>query len=183
MPLTALSRRHQNAWNDVDAGTMRCLLPDDALLAAYARAGAYTDCYAVEAKGMADLAAYVTAFYTTPIFKLERWLISRALGLSATDADALALANGIANTYSAWQVEGRAADQLLVASGRTRSWFMVVPRPDGASTRLLFGSAVVPRSGGGLGLSFTALLGVHKLYSRVLLGAAARRLAARRVSR
>jgi hypothetical protein len=157
---------------------MRSVLPEQALLAAYARTGAYTDCYAIEAEGTVHLADYVAAFYSTPVFKLERWLISRALGRRSTDADALALARGTSNTFSAWQVEGRAADQLLVASGRTRSWFMVVPQPDRAATRLLFGSAVVPRSGGGLGLSFTALLGVHKLYSRVLLGAAARRLAA-----
>lgn len=163
-------------------GTMRYRLPDQALLAAYARSGSYTDCYAIEVEGALDLAGFVAAFYTTPVFKFERWLIAKASGLRSTDADALALAKGTAETFSAWQVEGRAADQLLVASGRTRSWFMVVPQPHRAATRLLFGSAVVPRSGGGLGLSFTALLAVHKLYSRVLLGAAARRLAAHSLS-
>jgi hypothetical protein len=52
----------------------------------------------------------------------------------------------------------------------------------GSGTRLYFGSAVVPvvdaKSGQPtLGFAFRALLGFHKLYSRVLLRAARARLA------
>ena len=67
-------------------------------------------------------------------------------------------------------------------TGRTRSWLMAVPQGDGGPvTRLYFGSAVVPvrdRKSGRmrLGLTFTALLGFHKLYSRALLSAARERL-------
>jgi hypothetical protein len=51
----------------------------------------------------------------------------------------------------------------------------------GAGTRLYFGSAVVPlrdaKTGGTrMGPLFRALLGFHRLYSRVLLRAAAKRL-------
>ena len=60
---------------------------------------------------------------------------------------------------------------------------MAAPVGEGgcARTRLYFGSAVVPvkdaRSGRPrFGLPFRALLGFHKLYSRVLLGAAVFRL-------
>jgi hypothetical protein len=67
--------------------------------------------------------------------------------------------------------------------GRTRSWLMSAAAPDGDATRtrLYFGSAVVPalnpRSGRNeMGFVFRALLGFHKIYSRVLLGAAATRL-------
>jgi len=55
---------------------------------------------------------------------------------------------------------------------------------DGRSTRLFFGSAVVPivdkRSGAvRMGAAYRALLGFHKLYSRLLLHAAVGRLARR----
>lgn len=59
---------------------------------------------------------------------------------------------------------------------------MSVPAPDHQSTRLFFGSAVVPiidrRSGEArMGPVFQALLGFHKLYSRILLRATVTRLA------
>jgi hypothetical protein len=78
-------------------------------------------------------------------------------------------------------VEAREPAQVLLCDlhGRTRSWLMVAAR-DGA-TQLFFGSAVVPlvdkRSGRKrLGFAFHALMGFHKLYSRLLLSAAAQRL-------
>ena len=54
-----------------------------------------------------------------------------------------------------------------------------------ARTRLYFGSAVVPVANAGsgedsIGFAFRALLGFHKLYSRVLLRSAAARLARQR---
>jgi hypothetical protein len=57
----------------------------------------------------------------------------------------------------------------------------VAENSDFIGTRLYFGSAVVPvhslkRGRTSLGPVFTALLGFHKLYSRVLLRAAERRL-------
>ncbi len=50
-----------------------------------------------------------------------------------------------------------------------------------SSTRLYFGSAVVPRQSAGagkpvMGSLFQALLGFHRLYSRLLLRAASKRL-------
>jgi hypothetical protein len=62
---------------------------------------------------------------------------------------------------------------------RTRSWLMVEPLE--AGTRLYFGSVVVPvRDASGrleLGSPYSALLGFHKLYSRILLASARSRLA------
>jgi hypothetical protein len=54
--------------------------------------------------------------------------------------------------------------------------------PDIAGTRLYFGSAVVSTAGrttahSRIGFKFSALLGFHKLYSRLLLGSARARLA------
>jgi hypothetical protein len=162
-----------------------CPLPDDALLAAYQRHGAYTDCYATEVFRSVSHAQYVEAFYTGSVFKIERLLLSWFASRPSTDAQARELACGTLGTFSAWRVEARTADQLLMCdlSGRTRSWLMAAPVHATTSTRLYFGSAVVPvrRQGGSgtptMGFPFKALLGFHKLYSRVLLGAARSRLA------
>lgn len=166
-------------------------LPPAALLQAYGRDGvAYADCYCTELPGAVPLASFVEAFYTTPLFKLERAVLRWFAGKPSTDADARALAQG-ADRFAAWRVEGRTAEQLLLAdfTGRTRSWLMVEPlAPSGATsgTRLYFGSAVVPRGarkGGGrgaMGFGFHALLGFHKLYSRLLLRAACAALSRRR---
>jgi hypothetical protein len=114
-------------------------------------------------------------------------LLSLFANRPSTDAQARQWAMGDADTFSAWHVECRSADQLLVAWGRTRSWFMVAPAGDGSAaarvTRLYFGSSVIPRPSphGGrpdMGLGFAALQGFHKLYSRALLAAARSRLRA-----
>lgn len=157
-------------------------LPGHALLGVYARDGGYTDCFMTEIPRTVTHAQYVVAFYTTWVFRLERWILKWAVARPSTDEDARRLAAGTLDTFAAWSVEGRAPDQLLLCDfmGRTRSWLMVAPAGDG--TRLYFGSAVVPvrdRNTGQptLGRSFSALLAFHTLYSRILLGAAARRLA------
>ena len=149
-------------------------LPPGALLAFYSSSGAYTDCYSVRLDRPASLGDFMAAFYTTGIFKLERWLLALILRFPSSDEEAQSLARGEVMRFSAWQVEARQADQAVLAAGRTRSWLMVAP--SGQCTTLFFGSAIVPRRRGGLGWQFTVLLGFHKLYSRILLLAAARRL-------
>lgn len=163
------------------ASIRTCELPEGALLRAYRDRGAYTDCYVTEIDRPVSQAAYVEAFYTTAVFKLERLLLSWLAGRPSTDAEARALASGHAASFAAWDVEAREANQLLLSDfrGRTRSWLMSTP--GALSTRLYFGSAVVPITGGssgpaGIGLGFRALLGFHKLYSRTLLQAASGRL-------
>lgn len=84
------------------------------------------------------------------------------------------LAQGEVRRFSAWHVEARREDQAVLAAGRTRSWLMVTP--SGQFTTLFFGSAIVPRRRGGLGWQFNFLLTFHKVYSRILLRAAARSL-------
>jgi hypothetical protein len=150
-----------------------CALPEQSLLAKYARPGAYTDCYSAEIARTVSAAEYVEVFYTGSLFKLERLLLARIAFRPSTDEHAKELALGIRDTFAAWRVEERSAEQLLMRdfSGRTRSWLMVIPAGSGGS-RLYFGSAVVP-----MGFRFKALLGFHKLYSRALLDAARSRLA------
>jgi hypothetical protein len=174
----------------VSATVRPCALPDGALLSAYRHGAAFTDCYAADVPGRVAHARYVEAFYTTAVFKVERGLLALLASRPATDADATRLAEGRSDAFSAWTVEGRAPDQLLLRdlTGRTRSWLMVAPVAGGAgATRLYFGSAVVParRAGSGeatLGAAFHALLGFHRLYSRVLLDAARSRLVRRRAA-
>jgi hypothetical protein len=163
-----------------------CDLPPDALLNRYTGTQAYVDCYAACLRGRVSHAQYVEAFYTTFVFKLERWLLRWLVSRPSTDVEARQLAQGHLDAFAAWTVEARAPDQLLLSDfrGRTRSWLMVAGAVQGetAVTRLYFGSAVVPARGAsadrkGMGQPFQLLLGFHKLYSRILLGAAHSRLA------
>lgn len=163
-----------------------CDLPTNALLSVYARMeGCYTDCYSAELAMDIDLPDYIDAFYTTPLFKLERLILKLTVARPSTDDEALLLARARIDQFAAWRVEDRTGEQLLMCdmSGRTRSWLMVdtVVSSTRPTTRLYFGSAVVPvvstRSGNKtLGYGFSALLGFHKLYSRALLSAAKSRL-------
>ena len=163
----------------------RCELPDAALLRKYSGSEAYTDCFTTEVAQTLSQAQYIEAFYSTWVFKLERWLLARLVAKPSTDAQASALAAGTVDSFAAWHVEGRTAEQLLMCdfNERTRSWLMSAAMQVGGAmgTRLYFGSAVVPvinpRSGlPEMGRVFRALLGFHKLYSRVLLSVAAARL-------
>ena len=160
-------------------------LPEHALLQAYARRGAYTDCFTTDIPGAVSHAQYVEAFYTGTLFKLERQLLAWFVARPSSDAQARELARGGRDSFAAWQVEARTDNQLLMRdiSARTCSWLMTEPasRDGKPCTRLYFGSAVVPRDGGKtgearMGPGFNALLGFHKAYSRALLSAASSRV-------
>ena len=162
-----------------------CPLPADALLHASVANGGYADCFVADIAQVVSQAQFVEAFYTSAVFAVERWILRWAVSRPSTDAQARQLATGAIDAYAAWTVEARAVNQLLLTdiTGRTRSWLMVLPVQLGshAGTRLHFGSAVMPvgRAGKGparMGWVFRALLGFHKRYSRVLLGAARARL-------
>ncbi len=157
-------------------------LPENALLARYRDSGAYTDCYAIDLPSEITQQAFVTAFYTSPAFRLERIILALLVRKPSNDADVAELAAGTTEHFAAWTVEARSANQLLLCDyqSRTRSWLMAEPLP-GGGTRLYFGSAVVPvtRSEQGkasMGGAFHALLGFHRIYSRILLRSAARRV-------
>jgi len=163
-------------------------LPDGALLDRYRSdedLRAYTDCYAVNLDRQVGLAEYVEAFYTGAVFKLERFILGVLMAKPSTDAQARDLALGNTDHFAAWQVEDRAGDQILLCDfrGKTRSWLMIKPSNDGLRTTLYFGSAVVHSKNadpemGIPSLSFRLLLGFHRLYSKVLLASARRKLIA-----
>lgn len=164
------------------SGAVRaCELPAGALLRRYAGNGGFADCYAIEVARSVAQAEFVEAFYTSALFKVERALLARFVARPSSDDEARQLAQGQRDSFAAWNTEARAADQLLLSDfrRRTRSWLMSAATADGRGTRLFFGSAVVPvrdrRSGEPrMGAAFHALLGFHRLYSRLLLRAAAR---------
>lgn len=166
-------------------GIEPCALPVDALLSAYSRQGAFTDCYTTLVDSSVSHADFVEAFYSSALFRVERFILKIFASRPSTDQQVQALATGSLTAFAAWEVEGRIDNQLLLRdfTGRTRSWLMVAPaRHEGPGrTRLFFGSALVPRTdirsgrktlGAGLG----AMLWFHRLYSRALLAAASRRL-------
>ena len=166
-----------------------CHIPNCSLLNSYLRDGNYTDRYITEIHRSVSHAQFVTTFYTTWIFKLERLILKMAVSKPSTDCQAEQLANGSIETFAAWHVEARSENQLLMCdfNHRTRSWLMVdhATDNDATLTRLYFGSAIVAVEDPGtgeftLGAGYQALLGFHKLYSKVLLHAARSRLAAYR---
>lgn len=162
-------------------------VPDDALLKTYRGGahpelwGAYADCFSASIDRPVSLAEFVTAFYTTPVFRLERLILQFLVGWPSSDEDARQVATGLRDTFAAWRVGERTETQLLMCDRYegTRSWFRVTPQGS-AGTLLQFGSAVAARrrAAGELRMSptFGILLGFHKLYSRILLRSALRRL-------
>jgi hypothetical protein len=120
------------------------------------------------------------------LFKVERFVLATLVSRSSTDIQAKQLASGEVESFAAWNVEGKAGHQLLLCDflGRTRSWLMTGAdeQSNPSSTRLYFGSAVVPQLNtktgqASYGFAFHALLGFHRLYSRALLRSAVSRLA------
>lgn len=161
-------------------------IPDNTLIAGQAALhGYYTDCYSFDFGGAATLPQLINAFYTTPLFRLERLILAMRPQGRMRDVDVVALAAGKTDRMAIWHVEERRADEVLLSAGRTKSWLMAEPYDPslaGEGTRLYFGSVVVPeppkREGAQprLGPVFDSLLKAHRVYSRMLLGAAAYRL-------
>jgi hypothetical protein len=163
-------------------GVQRQSLPPGALHESYARDGAYTDCYVTTIDRAVTHEEFVAAFYTTWLFKLERWILSWTVKKPSTDAQARDIARGAIHQFAAWTEEARTADQLLMCDflKHTRSWFRV-SHPSAQLTVLFFGSVVTSRMNPvtgqrELGRGYRALLGFHQLYSRALLAAARSRL-------
>jgi hypothetical protein len=153
----------------------KCPVPANTMLDRYSTDGAYTDCYQTEVPVPIAFPDFIFTFYTTPLFKLERFILKLLVAKPSTDLQARALAEGSCNKFAAWHVEGRSENEILMCDfrGCTRSWLMVVPL-NASRTKIYFGSAVVQirdkRTGKqSLGFGFKSLLGFHKIYSVLLL--------------
>jgi len=168
----------------VVSAIVRDAVARDSLLATY-RGGVrperwtvYQDCYSVPVDRVVSLSEFIFEFYSSPVFRIERWLLRIVLGVKASDADLKALAAGVSQEFSVWRVADRTVTQLLLCDRfeRTRSWLRVLPL-GGGRTLLQFGSAVAARRDSDtgalrLGTMLGSLLWVHALYSRALLWAA-----------
>ena len=150
-------------------------VPRDALLQRHVGPGAYTDCFEAMSPFEVDLEAFIGAFYTTWLFRLERVVLSLVLRRWIRDREVAALAEG-GDAFAVWRVEARGAHQILLreTSGLTRS-YLAVSAKEGGVTRLLFGSAVV----GPQGRVLRAMIPAHRLYSKALLRLAERKLRTR----
>ncbi len=161
-------------------------LPASTLLAQLQRQGSYADCFTLTLPMAVTQAQFIEAFYTSGLFKAERWLLRLFAGKGSSDEQAAALAHGSGKSFAVWKVTQRTAAEILLTdqTGRTSSWLMAVEdlSSSGSNTQLFFGSAIQPRAtpatGGQptFGRLFHLLLGLHELYSRRLLEAAAARL-------
>ncbi len=153
-------------------------VPTDTLLANYILHGSYVDCYTTGFPGRITFPEFIFAFYTTWLFKVERFILTWTVAKPSTDLQARQLADGRVDKFAAWIVEARTENELLLCDfiGRTRSWLMVVPINE-SQTRLYFGSAVVPqKNSNSLGFGFQILLGFHQAYSIFLLYSAKQKM-------
>jgi hypothetical protein len=166
----------------------RLPVPADALLKTYPggrhpeRWGHYGDCFSVTVDADVTLEGFVFAFYTSWVFKKERFIL-RLLGAPSSDTQARGVAQGTRTEFAVWRVGERNASQLLMCDRYefTRSWFRVEPL-DGGQTRLQFGTGVAAMPAGNAGVltmsrGFRLLSSFHVHYSKVLLRAAAVRAA------
>ena len=102
-------------------------LPERSLLSPYQAKGDYTDCFTIDAVGEISRSRFVLAFYTSGLFKVERFILTWFVATPSTDEQAAQLADGQSDRFAAWTVESREQDQIVLCDyqGRTRSWLMV----------------------------------------------------------
>lgn len=155
-------------------------IPSGSSLARYDDGHNYVDCFESTVPNDVPFDDFVTAFYQTPLFRVEALILSVLARRPSNNSEARDLATGASDRFAAWTVEDRSDATLLMRdmSGRTRSWFASETHQEG--TRLRFGSIVtaVPDGQGQkrLGAVFALLLPFHKLYARALLWSAVRRI-------
>ena len=157
-------------------------LPPESLLNRYKESKDFTDCYRIDLEQKIDFKDYVYAFYTSWLFKLERFVLKWLVNKPSTDEGVQLLALGEVKKFAAWSVEARAENQLLLCDyqGQTRSWLRVIEQDDGV-TSIYFGSAVVyKRDNKGRTIEFNQVFKFislfHHIYSKALLSCAAKKL-------
>ena len=76
-------------------------LPENSLLFAYRLRG-YTDCYTFDITGDVSHAQFVTAFYTSRLFKVERLILRWLVAKPSSDKQTEHLAAGSLDCFAAW---------------------------------------------------------------------------------
>jgi hypothetical protein len=113
-------------------------LPAGALLQRYRDQGVYTDSFAIDVPGQVALAAYVEAFYTIAVFKLERLLLALFVARPSRDAEAGELASGQRQQFAAWSVEGGGARPVADVRLRRQHAFLADGRAHRAGHAAVF---------------------------------------------
>jgi len=145
-------------------------VPKDALLARYTGRG-HVDAFETDILKEAPLQDCIGAFFDSWVFRIERRILATAMRAPSSSADVASLARGEADAIAVWHVVQRTDDQILLRVPDTpvRTWLAVSGR------HLRFGSALVSDAGA-LPMTYRLSLPFHAIYSRILLGAAARHL-------
>jgi hypothetical protein len=150
-------------------------LPDDSLLAGFAAASCYTDCFTADLPRAVSLSDLITAFYNSPAFRPERWVL-HAIGKGSGAADVQQLAAAQTNSFAAWNLVERTDTQILLEDFQksTCSWLAIEPLAATAPTiqprtRIYFGSGVKAPDG----LLVKTLMPLHRWYAKTLLRSAA----------
>ncbi len=153
-------------------------LPPDSLLAKHAAADDYTDCFTADVPRAVTLPDFVTAFYNSPAFRPERWIL-HLIGKGSDGTDVAKLAASETTSFAAWNLVNRTESEILLQDfqNRTSSWLAVEPLATTAPTikgrtRLSFGSGVRRPDGPAV----SALMPFHRFYAKTLLQSAVRRL-------
>jgi hypothetical protein len=158
--------------------TTACPVPQDALLQRYVGQGAsVTDCYVLSVPQPVDFDSFVSAFYTTALFRAERLILSITMRRRIPDSEIQEMLSGASSEFAVWRVEARADNQLLLCdlSGATRSWLSVKTN-EGHGVDLYFGSAVVAKGDKPLSALTRWIMPLHILYSKHLLETAGKKL-------
>ena len=71
----------------------KCVAPANSLLNTYADNGHYTDCYYTDISSKISHKQFIIAFYTSPLFKLERFILRLIVAKPSTDKQVIELAN------------------------------------------------------------------------------------------
>ncbi|MBE7636584.1 hypothetical protein GUA87_06980 [Sneathiella sp. P13V-1] len=158
-------------------------LPDPSFMQLYKDTlGCQVDCFCVEVPTPITMEQYITAFFDSPVFKLERFILKIAAKSPTTRQGVENLASGKSDQFAMWKVEQRSENELLLAvqNSPIRTWLTLRPGEDD-TTHLYFGSAVLPEETDKLGnprtgFLFRALGWFHEGYSKVLLWAAVREI-------
>ncbi len=166
-------------------------IPENGYLNSYRdRLGCYTDCFTIEVRGQVTLSNFISAFFDTFPFRLERKTLAVFALSPSSLKDVTDLATGVSDSLALWKVEARDGNQLIMSFGRrgVRTWLMVEPCQNESNTSILyfgtglyFGSTVIPRKNKPseepkLSTVFYPFLGCHRLYARFLLWSAKRKI-------
>jgi hypothetical protein len=161
-------------------------LPPESLLARLRGPECYRDAFRASVAGDVSLGELITAFFSSRVFLTERMAL-HLIGRGAGHRDIAALAAGRTERFAAWEVEAREENELLMHDflDKTCCWLAVssrredaaldapLPVPETGRAYIWFGTAVREFEGP----IVSRLRDAHRWYARLLLEAAARRLA------